>query len=56
MSLTLFHPYVIGPIGELCVKMGWKARLTDKSAVRDGLHGPCQNRARCLSWRQISEE
>lgn len=42
MSLTLFHPYVIGPKGVLCVKMGWKVWLTDNGAVRYGLRLPCQ--------------
>lgn len=45
MCLTLFHPYVIGPKGVLCVEVGWKAWLTDNSAVRYGLCVPCQKRA-----------
>lgn len=45
MSLALFHPYVIGPKGVLCVKMGLKVWLTDNGAVRYRLRLPCQKRS-----------
>lgn len=45
MSLTLFHPNVIGPKGVLCVKMGRKVWLTDNGAVRYRLHFPYQKRS-----------
>lgn len=42
MSLTLFHPNVIGPKDVLCVKIGREIWLTDNGAVRNRLRLPCQ--------------